>query len=331
VSIATVSRVLNNPSTVKEDKRQLVVRAIADLDFRPNHSARTLKSKSFGSIALIVSNLANAFFAQMVSEIDESLAENGYDILLCNTNMRKDRLEQYLRRLPQRGVDAVIISGSSYLDDPEIVTLISEVINRGIPVICSGTRVRGLSLPTVITDSTRALHDLAGHLAHTGRSRVAYLGGREHSIMAKERLTDFREGLDTFGIEIDGNLTVEVPYNFAAGRDAIEELFSIDAGIDAVVCGGDQIALGAIVGLREMGRSVPGDVAVTGFDDIEVARFTFPALTSIAVNISGIAESLTKSALSAISGATNPTETRIPSELFIRESSLSGKSHLHSR
>lgn len=322
MSIATVSRVLNSPSAVKEDKRRLVEQAVAELDYRPNHSARTLKSKSFGSIALIVSNLANAFFAEMVSEIEGPLAAGGYDILLCNTNMQRDRLVHYLRLLPQRGVDAVIISGSSYLDEPEIAELIASVAKRGVPVICSGTRVPGLTVPTVVTDSTAALHDLARHLVDTGRSKIAYLGGREFSSLARERLSDFRDGLRAAGMELEDRLTMEIDYDFTAGRDALAHLLALEPDVDAVVCGGDQIALGAMLGLHEAGLSVPRDVSVTGFDDIEVASFTSPPLTSIAVNIAGIANALTETALNAIAGRAVSSETRIAAELFIRGSSL---------
>jgi DNA-binding LacI/PurR family transcriptional regulator len=321
VSIATVSRVLNNPSIVREDKREAVTAAVAELDFRPNYSARTLKSKTFGSIALIVSNLANTFFAEMVNEIEGPLAAEGYDILLCNTDMQRDRLVHYLRQIPQRGVDAVIISGSTFLDDPQIIELLSTVIERGIPVICSGAPVHGLSVPTVVTDSTIAMHDLAAHLVSTNRTRIAYLGGREHASLANHRLNDLAAGLAEFGVQLDERLTMDAEYGYAAGENAIARLLEIDPDLNAVVCGGDQMALGAMRGLRRLGRDVPGDVSVTGFDDIQVAGYANPSLTSISVKINEIALALTENALSSIAGENDRHETRISSELIVRQSS----------
>lgn len=316
-----MSRVLNNPSAVKETKRKLVNEAIAALNYRPNQVARGLKSKTFGTIALIVSDISNAFFAEMVTHIERPLAAEGFDLLLCNTDMNKERLAHYLRHIPSRGVDAVIISGSSHLTTPEITSLLNEVVARGIPVICSGARVPELAIPTVVSDSTRALHDLAKHLATTDRKKVAYLGGKEHSSMAHERLEDFRHGLNAFGIQLRPELTLEIPYDFAAGREATAAVLREHPSIDAVVCGGDQMALGALRGARDVGRSAPSDISITGFDDIAVAAYADPPLTTISVGIEETAQELASHALGSIAGFADPYETRIACRLVIRGSS----------
>ena len=321
VSVSTVSRVLNEPGIVRADKRDAVTRAIDDLKFRPNHVARSLKSKSFGIIALVVSDISNVFFAEMVNNIEGMCAEHGYDILLCNLDNQEDRLIHYLREIPHRGVDGLIISGSAYLETPDVLALLKTILTHRIPMVFSGYRVPRLDVPAVVNDSTHAIHDLAAHLRSTGRQHIAYLGGPDHSAMARHRLRDFRAAAVDQGIALDERLIHEIDYDFEAGRAAVATLLAVDPELDAVVCGGDQMAIGAMRGLKQAQRSIPGDVAVIGFDDTMLARFTDPPLTSIAVNIAATAKAAVTNVLAAIEGPADDDDTLIASELVVRESS----------
>ena len=319
VSVATVSRVLNEPQTVREVKREIVLAAIAELEFRPNLVARGLATKSSGTIALIVSDIANVFFAELVHQLEGPLAENGRDLLLCNTQEREDRLVRYLERVPLRGIDAVILSPSPTLT-PAVIDALEGLIARNVPIVCSGARMDGFDLPTIVNDSSKALEELAEHLVSRGCRRIAYMGGPHHHAMSSSRLVTFSQALVRHGLQLEADLTRAIEYDPAIACEAVAELLLEAPDLDAVVCGGDQLALGALKGLKEAGRRVPDDVAVTGFDDTYLAAYADPPLTSIAVNIDETAEAVTKAVLMAL--RKEPVaSSRVTSSLVIRQSS----------
>ncbi|WP_166459354.1 LacI family DNA-binding transcriptional regulator [Amycolatopsis pithecellobii] len=323
VSVTTVSRVLNDSPNVRPEKRAAVQRAIAELQYSPSRVAQSLKSRSFGVVALIVSDISNAFFAEIARSFERYCDEAGYTLMLCNTDWRQDRLARFLRDLPHRGVDGIIHCGITHLAEPAIRPLVESIASSGPPMVLTGREVEGIDLPTVVTDSVSGVAQALEHLWRTGRRRIAYLSGVDahQSPIARERLDAFTAIAAERGFTIDPKLIESVGYEFEAGHRAIKRLLAAAPDLDAVLCAADQIAVGVLRGLGEFGRKVPGDVAVVGWDDTKLARYLDPPLTSVSVNLDDIASAATRMLTSAIQGLPAERTTTVACDLIIRASS----------
>lgn len=321
VSVSTVSRVLNDPGTVKREKRERVHAAIASLDFRPNRTAQGLKSKSFKTIALIVTDISNLFFAQIARSIEGYCDEAGYTVLLCNIANSEEKLARFLKDIPQRGVDGVIISSGAFLEGPLILPLLQDLVRNGPPLVLSGHAVRGLAVATVVNDNESAEAQVIEHLWRSGRRRVAYLGGPAHSAIYSERREIFSRLARERGLELDPGLIRESDFEFESGRRAAKSIIARHPDVDAIVCGGDQLAIGAMRGLKDLGRRIPDDVAVIGFDDTPLAQFSEPTLTSVSVNVDRIGALAASKMIDLINGELDEVVTQVDCDLIIRESS----------
>lgn len=321
VSVTTVSRVLNVPEVVRPEKVAAVQRAIAQLGFTPNRTARSLKSKTFATIALVVTDISNMFFAEIAKVFEAECDERGYSMLLCNLDTREDRLIRLLRELPQRGIDGIIVCGSAHMSSPKVQGLLQDIAVQGPPLVATGYQIEGFPFPAVVNDSLQALDDLAAHLQASGRSRVAFLSGPHHSAIVAERRDTFVRAAREHGLTVDSDLIVEIGYDFEAGFTAVQRLVADGAQFDALVCSGDQMAIGGIRGLKEAGLRVPDDVAVIGFDNTKVGAFSDPPLSSISVNLEAIAATASSRLFDVIAGNDVETHTVVPCTLVIRESS----------
>ena len=322
VSVTTVSRVLNDPDRVRPEKRSAVERAISELSFRPNRSAQGLKGRRFGAVALVVGDITNMFFAEIASAIGEQFDLDGYNVLLCNFDNKESRLEKFLVELPYRGVDGVIICGSAFLESDRISPILQNLVASGIPMVLTGLPSERLTVPCVVSDSTESMAQLAEHLWARGRRTVGYMVGPSFSQMGVRRLAAFRTFAERRGLTLTEEvIRREVEFSFDAGNLAARSLVAAEPSIDALVCSGDQMALGAIEGLRQMGRAVPDDVAVIGFDDTALSRYTHPALTSVSSNIRETGRLAAQKLAQVIRGETTEMESRVACELVIRQSS----------
>lgn len=322
VSVTTVSRVLNASPAVRPEKRARVERAIADLNYVPSRVAQSLKSRNFGAVALIVTDISNAFFAEIARSFERYCDANGYTLMLCNTDARPERLAGFLRDLPYRGVDGIIDCGVTHLDDASVSPLLRSIASQGPPMVLTGRGVDGVDLPTVVTDNESGIGQALEHLWTTGRRRIAYLGGADaqQSPIARDRLEAFNRLAAQRGFTVNPNLIDVVGYEFESGHRAIKRLLAKDPDLDAVMCAADQIAVGVLRGLREFGRSVPKDVAVVGHDDTKLASYVDPPLTSISVNLDKIAQSAVNMLVAAIEGSPLEGTTIVQCDLVIRAS-----------
>lgn len=321
VSVTTVSRVLNEPDTVRAVKVAAVRQAIEQLQYQPNRVARSLKSKTFAVIALVVTDISNMFFAEIAKVFESQCDERGYSLMLCNIDTREDRLVRLLRELPQRGVDGIIVCGSAHMTSPQVHASLREILEHGPPLVATGHEVDGLPFVSVTNDSQAGIDQVVAHLQETGRSRIAYLSGPAHSQIVEERRLSFRAAARERGFVLDERLTLEIGYDFDAGQRAVERLLAVESSFDAIVCAGDQMAIGAIRGLKVAGLRVPEDVAVIGFDNTRLAEFSEPPLSSVSVNLQDIATLATDRLFGLIGGSAVETRTVVPTQLLVRASS----------
>ncbi len=317
VSRATASRVVNGSTTVAPHIRDAVLRAIADLGYVPNQAARSLVTQRTNSIALVLTESASRvfsddpFFPTIVQGVSQELDAVGMQLVLMmvNSGPSHDRVEQYALG---GHVDGVMVS-SMHGADPLPGTL----ARVGIPVVVNGRPMGRSSVPYVDVANEGGARLAVRHLLEAGRRRIATIAGPQDMIGGIDRLNGYRAELkdsDRRSIVAVGDFTRD------SGTAAMRQLLADDPTLDAVFVASDLMADGAIRALRQAGRRVPDDVAVIGFDDSEIARYTEPPLTTIRQPVVDIGRTMARQLLRLATGETIEPAVVLATELVIRDS-----------
>jgi DNA-binding LacI/PurR family transcriptional regulator len=318
VSRATVSRVVNGSTSVAPAIREAVTRAVDELGYVPNQAARSLVTQRTESIALILPETANRvfsddlFFPAIIRGVSAELeaADKQLVLMMAGSAASHGRVERYA---VSGHVDGVMFA-SMHGADPLPGTL----SRLGIPVICSGRPIGESAVPYVDVDHFGGVCRAVEHLVARGRRRIATIAGPQDMVAGIDRLAGYRSTLDEAGLprrEAFGDFTRE------SGIQAMRALLGEDPSIDAVFAASDMMAHGALVALREAGRRVPADVAVIGFDDFDISRYSEPPLTTVRQPIADAGRTMARQLLGFINGAADlPTAVVLPTELVVRES-----------
>ena len=278
VSYATVSRALNDKYGVKEGTRRRVLEIAHELQYSPNAVARGLKSSRTHTIGLVIPDISNPFFPEVARGVEEGASEQGYSVLLCNTNWNVAREEQYLNLLAERRVDGIIISPMSACSQP----LWRNGALADLPVVFVANAPRDTTRPYVIIDNAHGGFLATSHLLSEGYERIAFVGAREESVTVDQRFEGYRAAIEAQGAHIDDSLVCLGDFREQSGYEAARALISGRRCPDAMFAENDLLAIGVIHALRERGLRVPEDVGVVGFDDIPLAAFPEIGLTTIA-------------------------------------------------
>jgi DNA-binding LacI/PurR family transcriptional regulator len=276
VSTATVSRALNGSAQVAERTRHRITEAIAALGYQPNHVARSLVLKATHTIAVLLPDITNPFFPALVKGVQLAADEEGYAVLLAHTGGDPAKEESYFQVLRGQQVDGVLLVG--LVSAPESL---KGLVGRGLPVV---TLDRPVDLPGSAT--VRVDHKAGGQLAteyllELGHRRIAHISGPKGLGVTQERLDGYGRALSDHGVSFDEGLIAEGDFSEDGGYRGIQELLRVRVRFTALFAANDLSAIGAMTALREYGLNVPGDVSVVGFDDIHVASYTSPKLTTI--------------------------------------------------
>jgi LacI family transcriptional regulator len=296
VSTATVSRALNGTGQVAQPKRVAIDAAVEQLGYRPNTIARSLVTRSTQTIALLLPELTNPFYAELVTGIQRLTLERDYTMLLCTTGFDAGQEERYLRLLRAKHVDGALVDG--LVLPPE---RIARFVEDGFPIVCLDRDVDSRAVPLVQVDNRMGARLATEHLLALGHTRIAHIMGAPLRI-SEERLLGYQGALAQAGVAPDSSLVALGNFTETGGHDAMEELLAADPGLTAVFAANDLSAIGAINAIVASGRSVPGDISVVGFDDLRLARYTSPPLTTIHQPASEIARHATDLLLGIIAG-----------------------------
>lgn len=281
VSTATVSRVLNNPRSVRPPVRAWVENAIDELGYLPHGPARALASSRSRTIGAVIPTVNNEIFAAAINALEECLSNRGYTLVLSVSNYDLGAEAIQVRRLIERGIDGLVLVGNDHA--AETYRLIETA------------RVHHVSVLSYDPDSSRPNIGIANrdggwraadHLIGLGHTRIGMVCGlMAQNDRARGRYEGFCDGLTQAGLSPFRNAVLEKPYTIEAGREALAEL--VDAGRlpTALVCGNDVLALGVMLEAQRRGLHVPRDLSITGFDDLPLARHFLPSLTTIAVPV----------------------------------------------
>lgn len=308
VSTASVSRVLNRIDPVSPELVKAVEEATERLGFRINWVARSLRVNSTQTIGVVVPNITYPFFPQLVQALEVHLRERGFGLLLADSlddvQLEAERVDALLNR----EVDGLIIAPCQYVGSREIVQRAAE----RVPVV-QIDRQSCRTVPYVGLDQADAMRQIVEHLRGAGRTQLAFLGGQTDNGPARERRRSYAQcvaGTPAAGRIVLGDFTPEYG---AAGALRIMEAWP---EVDAIVCGNDLIALGALQGLARLSKSVPADVAITGYDDTPYATFGLLQLTTIRQPLAR----MTVEAVSQLLSTERRLTTVLPAELVVRES-----------
>ncbi|MFE1755490.1 LacI family DNA-binding transcriptional regulator [Streptomyces anandii] len=299
VSVKTVSNVVNDFPHVTEAMRARVQRAIDELGYRPNLTARHLRKGRTGIVALALPELGNPYFAELAAEIVDAAAAHDYTVLLDHTGGRREREILVSHGFRTRVIDGLILSPIE-LEAEDL-----EERAEQVPVVLLGEREYDLPYDHIAIDNVAAAREAVRHLLSLGRRNVAFLGARRGSSRpARLRLLGWREALDEAGLAADDRLIAATDgWGYADGAAAMAGLLDAGHRPDAVFAYNDLIAIGAMRVLHERGLRIPQDVAVVGFDDVVEGRFSAVTLTSVSPDKAFIARQAVESVLSRLGGA----------------------------
>ena len=279
VSTATVSRCLNFPERVQERTRQRVSNAIEELGYTPNFGARVMAAKRTFTIGAIIPTMENAIFARGVQAFQEELHARGYTLLVASSAYRPELEAEQVRKLVARGADGLLLIGQDrdrsiydYLDRQKVSALIAWTYATDAPLPCIGF------------DNRASMRLLAEEVIRAGHRRIAVISGiTEGNDRARLRLDGVRAALDANGLDPKEMSVIETRYEIDCGSAAFDQLMSAADPPSAIMCGNDVLAVGALKRARESNINVPGQVSITGFDDIELARIVDPEITTVHV------------------------------------------------
>ncbi|OPJ61314.1 LacI family DNA-binding transcriptional regulator [Clostridium oryzae] len=278
VSIATVSRVLNDVDVVNEDTKKKVKDAILKLGYRPNIVARSLKTQKTRTVGILIPDISSQLYPEIVRGTEDVANIYDYNIILCNSDSDLEKEKEYLRVLKEKMVDGVLYMSSSL--EPEIVELIKELELTTVLVV---TTDKDKTFPSVSIDNREAAYDAAIYLLNKGNKKVAYIGSHKDAVNAgAARYFGYEDALKEKGIEINENLIYFGELRAQEGYEGVNKILESGEKFDALFCGSDEIAMGAINALREKNIKVPEDVDVIGFDNIYSSSIFYPKLTTVA-------------------------------------------------
>lgn len=277
VSIATVSRVLNDIDVVNEETKKKVLEAIKKLGYRPNIVARSLKTQRTRTIGILIPDISNQFYPEIVRGAEDVANIYDYNVMLCNSDFDIDKEKEYLRVLKEKMVDGVLYMSSSLEND--ILDLINEL---DVKTVLVETDDKNANLPSVTIDNVKATYEVTKYLIDKDIKDIAFIGvSREDNNAWKKRFTGYKNALQESNIEFREELTYFHNLKVETGYNGVVEMLNRGVSPKAIVCASDEIAMGAINALRDNGLKVPEDVSVTGFNDIDLARAFYPKLTTV--------------------------------------------------
>jgi LacI family transcriptional regulator len=319
ISYTTVSHVLNKSRPVSDQVRIKVEAAILQLDYVPSAVARSLKAKSTSTIGLLIPNGVNPYFAELARGIEDYCERNGFCVILCNSDDNPDKQRGYLRVLLEKRVDGLIVS--SVGGDPGLDGGLAGVRT---PMVAVDRELEGVE-----ADLVRVDHELGGylatrHLLELGHRHIACIHGPAQTSVARLRLGGYERAMAEANIDIQPHWVTGSDYTSPGGYAAAVKLLEYDPPT-AIFAGNDMIGIGVLRAAAERNIRVPRDLSVVGFDDIEMSRYVYPALTTVGQSIMKLGESAAQMLLRRISESYQGViEQRVvPPSIVLRESTAS--------
>ena len=315
VSTATVSRTINNSPKVNPETAARVREAIEELNFYPNTHARTLVSGRSRMLGLIISDITNPFFPELVKSFEDQAVQQNQEVIIGNTDYNPKRMAGCIRRMLERKVDGVAILTSE--TDPE---LLAELTRRNIPTVLMDNPRTGPRSATIRIDYAQGIQEALQHLFDLNHREIAFIAGPLELQSARTRYDAFISGMKARGIAIKAGAIEEGNHRIEGGFAAMQNLLKLPERPTAVIASNDLTAIGALDAIHQAGLKVPGDISLVGFDDISFAHLTQPRLTTVLLSRTEIATTAFEALQQLIGNEENQAEFVIPAHLVTRAS-----------
>ncbi|MDX3229902.1 LacI family DNA-binding transcriptional regulator [Streptomyces sp. ME19-01-6] len=310
VSVATVSRVLNDHPSVRAGTRDRVLTAVAELGYRPNAVARSLRTDQTRALGLVISDVLNPFFTELARSVEDEARALGYSVVIGNADERPDLQDHHVRTLMDRRIDGLLVSptdGGS--------PLMLDAVRAGTPMVFVDRWIKGVDVPVVRTDGRDAVRDLVAHLHALGHRRLAIIAGPAATTTGRERVEAFRSALREFGLALPADFIDQGDFQADSGRRVTARFLDLPKPPDVIFAADNLMALGAMDEIRARGLRVPDDVALAAFDDIPWFVHTDPPITAIAQPTGELGRAAVRALIDRVEG--RPAESVILSARLV--------------
>ncbi|GAB2953813.1 LacI family DNA-binding transcriptional regulator [Streptomyces pseudoechinosporeus] len=314
VSVATVSRVLNDHPSVSSGARTRVLAAVDALGYRRNAVARSLRTDQTHTLGLVISDVLNPYFTELARSVEEEARTHGYSVIIGNADEQPELQDHHVRNLLDRRIDGLLVSptdgGSPLMLDAARAGTAMVFVDRWIP---------GVDVPVVRADGREAVRDLVAHLHGLGHRRLAIIAGPAATMTGSERVEAFREALREYGLPLPDAYVGQGDFQAASGRRATEAFLNLPEPPEVVFATDNLMALGALDAIRARGMSVPHDIALAAFDDIPWFVHTDPPITAIAQPTGELGRAAVRALVDRIEGRP-PQSVTLTARLVVRRS-----------
>lgn len=323
VSTATVSLALRDSPLVADITREKIKEAAANAGYIYNRRAASLRTSRSGIVGLLVPDIMNPFFAEILHGIEEELGLDRQTFLLCNHRDKIETQKHFVETLLQFGADGVIMSPAIDTSPQDIAAMEA----NGLPVVMVARWVQGAKVPVYRGDDKKGVYMVTNHLVEQGHKKIAFIGGKRETSTGTDRLAGYLAALENANIEPIEKLQMGSERSRKSGYDSVREMFKDNKdAATAIVCFNDLIAIGVLNGLNSLGIKPGEDIAVTGYDDIAESEITSPALTTVWNGQQEAGRKAARSIMRIIKGETDIEDNKlIEPELRIRESTCPPK------
>lgn len=317
VSVTTVSRVMNNkPKGVSAETREKILKLAEELDYHPNKIARGLVTKRTNTIGVLLPDITNPVFPNLVRGIEDACNDSGYDLIICNSDNYYKKERNYIRILKEKCVDGIIYTGTVN-DEGENIKLLETM---GIPFVVVDRIYDEKNISKVCTNSEKGIYELTKYVIENGHKNIAYISGPKTTSIHRARFLGFKNALEEKGLSVNENLVEIGEYKLDSGYHCMTQLLEKKGEFTAVICENDLIAIGACEAMKDNGVKIPDEISITGYDDIYVSSLITPRLTTVYQNTYKMGEKSIEVLIEKIEGKNiEMNEVIFEPKLVIRE------------
>ncbi|NLA84195.1 MAG: LacI family transcriptional regulator [Clostridiales bacterium] len=317
VSIATVSRVINNSGSVKPVTRQKVEAAIKELNYRPNAIARSLVVNATQTIGVLASDVRDSYHAAAIAVLEQEFRKYGYHVILCNTGGEREKRTRYLGLLLEKKVDGMVLVGSIFKEKDSNAHILEA--SDTVPIVMLNSHLEGKNIFSVVCDDTEAVSKVVESLVENGHKKIAYVYDVD-SFSGLAKLEGYKAGMKNAGLEIQPGWILKTANGLEGGKAAAEKLMGNHGDLTAVIASEDILAAGVLKGLAAKGIRVPHDMSVFGYNNSVIARCTTPELSSVDNKVDVLAREAASMLYQVLQGNEVPHLNTVIARLVFRES-----------
>jgi LacI family transcriptional regulator, galactose operon repressor len=279
VSVATVSRVINNIPLVNDETKKKVLEAIEKTGYKPNAIARSLKMQKTNTFGIMIPDISNSFYTQVVRGVEDICNMYEYNIILCNTDLDPQKEQRYLDVLMEKQSDGILYIGKGISQE-----LKEKMVQSNVPLVTGAIHDHEYSIPSVMIDNEAAAYDMTKYLISLGHKKIAHFSDNDHnSIVAREREEGYKRALEKEGIEMTKEWQLMDTYNAQGGYKMMGALLDLkeENRPTAIVAANDEVAIGAIRKAIESGIKIPEDMSIAGFNNFSISEWVNPSITTV--------------------------------------------------